>query len=126
MELQLTSFVLFLSRESIPIICHSFSGRRTSTENPLGIMKNLLKFIVRAGRAEKYHPGWYFCPFTSYYTPTVRIYFFLVHHLHDVVHHRVSKKEATSAKTKDCETRREFVSESAKRKPGSVHKMERE
>ena len=30
--------------------------------------------IVRAGRAEKYHPGCYFCPFTSYYTPTVQIH----------------------------------------------------
>jgi hypothetical protein len=30
--------------------------------------------IVWAGRAKNYHPGCYFCPFTSYYTPTVQIH----------------------------------------------------
>jgi hypothetical protein len=28
------------------IICHSFSGRRTSTENPLGLMKNTLRVYI--------------------------------------------------------------------------------
>lgn len=39
-----------------------------------GYVSTIQYLIVRAGRGQKYHPGWYFGPFANLQTPTVQFH----------------------------------------------------